>query len=131
MQRIRVLAGFIGGLGLAGCVAAAAGMGAGAAVYATDRGVESVVAAPIDKTYEAAQKAFQEYGITENKTATEQKDGTETRTLSGKTSDRDVDINLKTEGPGTKVDVVVKKTAVTWDKDFARKILNKIVADVK
>lgn len=124
MQR---LAAVIAVLGLAGCAAAAAGMGAGAAIYVTDRGVESVVAAPIDKTFEAAQAAFQEFGITENKTGTEQKEGTETRTLSGKTSDRDVDINLKTEGPGTKVDVVVKKTAVTWDKDFARKILNKIV----
>lgn len=131
MRKLNAVAQVFGALGLAGCVAAAAGMGAGAAVYATDRGVESVVAAPIDKTYEAARKAFQEYGVTENKTATEQKEGTETRTLSGKTSDRDVDINLKTEGPGTKVDVVVKKTAVTWDKDFARKILNRIVADVK
>jgi hypothetical protein len=126
---MRGLAVVIAVLGLGGCAAAAAGMGAGAAIYVTDRGVESVVAAPIDKTYEAARKAFQEFGITENKTGTEQKDGVETRSLSGKTSDRDVDINLKTEGPGTKVDVVVKKSAVTWDKDFAREILNKIVAE--
>lgn len=131
VRTMRGLAATIAVLGIGGCVAAAAGMGAGAAIYATDRGVESVVAATIDKTYQAAQKAFQEFGVTENKTATEQKDGTETRTLSGKTSDRDVDIDLKTEGPGTKVNVVVKKSAVTWDKDFARKILNKIVEDAK
>jgi hypothetical protein len=126
---MRGLVAVIAVLGLGGCAAAAAGMGAGAAIYVTDRGVESVVAAPIDKTYEAARKVFQDFGITENKTGTEQKDGVETRSLSGKTSDRDVDVNLKTEGPGTKVDVVVKKSAVTWDKDFAREILNKIVAE--
>ncbi len=121
----------IAGVGLSGCAAAAAGMGAGAAIYVTDRGVESVVAAPIDKTYEAARKAFQEFGITENKTGTEQKDGVETRSLSGKTSDRDVDISLKSEGPGTKVEIVAKKSAVTWDKDFAREILNRIVEKAK
>lgn len=131
VRNMRGLAAVIAVLGLAGCAAAAAGMGAGAAIYVTDRGVESVVAAPIDKTFDAAQKAFQEFGVTQNKTETEQKEGTEGRTLSGKTSDRDVDISLKTEGPGTKVNVVVKKTAVTWDKDFAKKILNKIVAEVK
>ena len=131
MRSIRGITAVIAVLGIGGCAAAAAGMGAGAAIYVTDRGVESVVAAPIDKTFEAAQKAFQEFGVTENKTATEQKEGTESRTLSGKTSDRDVDIDLRTEGPGTKVNVVVKKTAVTWDKDFARKILNKIVEEAK
>jgi hypothetical protein len=40
-------------------------------------------------------------------------------------------VELRNEGGNTKVDVVVKKSAVTWDKDFARQILNKIVDEAK
>ena len=49
------------------------------------------------------------------------------RTLQGKTSDREVEVELRPEGSGTKVEVVAKKTAVTWDKDLARKVLGEIV----
>ena len=36
---------------------------------------------------------------------------------------------LKPEGTSsTRVQVVAKKSAVTWDKDFARAVLDKIVA---
>jgi hypothetical protein len=115
----------------AGCVAAAAGLGAGGAIYVTERGVQSVVAAPVDRTFGIAQQTFKELGITESKTSAEQEGGTESRSLDGKIDERDVSVELKTEGPGTKVEVVVKKTAVTWDKDFARRILNRIVEQAK
>jgi len=42
-----------------------------------------------------------------------------------------VDVNLRSEGSGTHVEVVAKKTAVTWDKDLAKKILNRIVEQTK
>jgi len=112
---------------LSGCVLAAAGAGAGGAVYVTDRGAESVVAAPIAKTLEAARGAIQAFGFAETKTSSEQDGGVEKRSLEGKTSDREVEIDLRTEGSGTHVEVVVKKTAVTWDKDLAKKILSKLV----
>lgn len=118
-------------LGAGGCLAAAAGAGAAGAVYVTERGAESVVAAPVARTFDAARSAFQEFNITETKTSNEQDGGTEKRTLEGKTADRTVEVNLRSEAAGTHVDVLVKKTAVTWDKDFAKQILNKIVAEAK
>jgi Protein of unknown function (DUF3568) len=110
-----------------GCILAAAGAGAGGAVYVTDRGVESVVTAPVDRTSEAAKQAFGVLNITESRTVTEQEGGAEKRTLQGTNADREVSVNLKSEGTGTHVEVVVKKSAVTWDKDFAREVLRKIV----
>ena len=118
-------------LATSGCLLAAAGAGAGGAIYYTDRGVQSVVAAPVERTFEVTRQAFQDLGITESKAVTRQEDGSETRSLEGKTSDRDISIDLKPEGSGTKVDVVVRKSAVTWDKDFAREILNRIVEKAK
>ena len=116
---------------LSGCFLAAAGAGAGGAIYVTDRGAEAQVATPVARTLDAARSAFQEYGITETKTSSEQDGAIEKRSLEGKTSDREVAVDLKTEGSGTHVNVVVKKTAVTWDKDFAKKILNRIVEQSK
>jgi hypothetical protein len=113
------------------CLAAAAGAGAAGAVYVTERGAEAQVAAPVARTFDAARQAFQSFGITETKTSTGQDGAIEKRSLEGKTSDRDVEVDLKTEGTGTHVDVVVKKTMVTWDKDFAKRILAKIVEGTK
>jgi uncharacterized protein DUF3568 len=129
--RLLVLA--LVGLTLAssGCFLAAAGAGAGGAIYVTDRGAEAQVATPVARTLEAARSAFQEYGIAETKSSTEQDGGIEKRSLEGKTSDREVEVDLRTEGSGTHVGVVVKKSAVTWDKDFAKRILNKIVEQAK
>lgn len=110
-----------------GCLLAAAGAGAGGAVYVTARGVESVVAAPVTRTADAAHQAFGALNITESRTVTEQEGGAEKRTLQGTNSDREVSVSLKSEGTGTHVEVVVKKTSVTWDKDFAREVLRKIV----
>ena len=120
------------GTGLTGaCIAAAAGAGAAGAVYITERGAEAQVAAPVARTFDAARQAFQSFGITETKTSTDQDGAVEKRSLEGKTSDREVEVDLKTEGTGTHVDVVVKKTMVTWDKDFAKRILAKIVEATK
>ena len=126
-MRIRLLAGSLVALASGGCLAAAAGAGAAGGIYVTDRGAESTVTAPVARTYDATRAAFRSLDITETKSSTEQDGAIEKRSLEGKTDDRDVTVNLRTEGSGTRVDVLVKKTAVTWDKDFARRILNKVV----
>jgi hypothetical protein len=68
--------------------------------------------------------------IRQTKTNTQQDaDGKAKQELDGATSDRDISVTLKSEGQSsTRVQVVAKKSAVTWDKDFARAILDKIVA---
>jgi len=113
-----------------GCVAAAAG-GVGAGVYYSDRGAESLVSAPIDKVFEASRQTFQELSITETKTSSESEGGSAERQLKGTGNDRDITVTLRTEGSSTKVEVVANKSAVTWDKDLAKRILEKIVEKSK
>jgi hypothetical protein len=127
----------LGGLALAlalvassGCVAAAAG-GLGAGIYYSDRGSESLVAAPIDRVFGAAQQTFQEMGITETKSSSDSGQSSVERELKGSGHDRDVTVTLKTEGSTTRVEVVASKSAVTWDKDLAKSILEKIVEKSK
>jgi hypothetical protein len=125
--RILLLASALGSsLAAAGCIAAAAA-GAVGAVYVTERGAEAQVATPVGTTLDAARRAFQEMSITETKSSNEQDGSVEKRSLEGKTSEREIEVDLKTQGSGTHVEVVAKKTAVTWDKDLAKKILNRIV----
>ena len=116
-------------LGIAGCVVAAAGAGAGGGVYFTQRGVESVVPASLDRTYDATQQAFQQLHVRETKTTAQPGGGEEKREVEGAASDREVTVTLQSEGRGsTRVQVIAKKSAVTWDKDFARRLLETIVA---
>jgi uncharacterized protein DUF3568 len=114
----------------AGCVVAAVGAGAGGGIYFTERGVESVVPVSIDRAAGGAKRAFADLKIRQTKTNSQQDaDGSAKQELDGTTSERDVTVTLKSEGQNsTRVQVVAKKSAVTWDKDFARAILDKIVA---
>ena len=115
-----------------GCVVAAAGAGAGGGVYFTQRGVESLVAAPVDRASAATEQAFQQLGIRQTKTAVEKQEGQDKREIDGAATDREVAVTLTSAAQGsTRVQVVAKKSAVTWDKDFARSILEKIVALAK
>jgi hypothetical protein len=122
---MRLGAALAGSLLAAGCIAAAAG--AVGAVYITKRGAEALVATPVGSTLDATRRTFQEMSIAETKSSNEQDGAVEKRSLEGKTSDREVEVELKTQGSGTHVEVVAKKTAVTWDKDLAKKILSRIV----
>src|ERR1041384_1597228 len=88
---------------LAGCMVAAAGAGAGGGIYFTQRGVESVVPATVDRAATATATAFDQLKVRQTKSQVEQGEAGEQREIEG--------------------------TAVTWDKDFARSVLDKIVAN--
>lgn len=116
---------------LAGCVVAAAGAGAGGGIYLTQRGVESVVPVTVDRAASATDKAFADLKIRRTQLKTEQGDqyGPQKEEVQGTAEDRDISVTLNFESPNsTRVQVVAKKSAVTWDKDYARTILDKIVA---
>jgi len=120
-----------GGVALlvAGCFLAAAGAGAGGAIYVTERGVEAVVPASVDRASSATRQAFDQLKIHQTKSESEEREGVEQRHVEGSVRDRDVSVTLKPEGTGSaRVQVVAKTSAVTWDKDFARTILDEIVA---
>jgi uncharacterized protein DUF3568 len=112
----------------AGCLFAAAGAGAGGGIYYQGRGVESLVTSPVDRTYSAAEQAFAQLGIQRTKTSVEQEGATDRREINGAGADREVTVTLRTESGGTRIQVVARKSAVTWDKDFARTVLARIVA---
>ncbi len=116
-------------LALAACVVAAAGAGAGGGIYFTQRGAESVVPVTIDRAAAAIRQAFDELKIRETKSETEQGADGEKREVGGTAGDREISVTLTVENPrSTRVQVVAKRSAVTWDKDFARAVLDHIVA---
>jgi hypothetical protein len=122
------------GTGLAGalfaaCVVAAAGAGAGGGIYLTQRGVESLVPVAVDRAASATHQTFEALKIRQTKSETEQREQGEKRQVDGTAGDREISVTLQAESQNsTRVQVVAKKSAVTWDKDFARTILDKIVA---
>ena len=116
---------------LGGCVAAAAGAGAAGAIYVIDRGAETSLLAPVPTVEASAKRVFGEMGIKETKTSTEQEGGGEKRIIEGTLDDREISVNIETAGTGSKVVVVAKKSAVTWDKDLAKSILERIVEGTK
>ena len=116
---------------LGGCVAAAAGAGAAGAVYVSDRGAEATLPATVAVTEAAAKRTFGEMGIKEKRTIAEEGSAGLKRTLEGTLDDRDISVAIQTAGSGAKVFVVARKSAVTWDKDLAKKILEKIVEGAK
>jgi uncharacterized protein DUF3568 len=115
---------------LAGCVVAAAGAGAGGGIYFTQRGVESIVPATVERAATATTQAFGQLKVRQTKSQVEQGEEGEKTQIEGTAGDREVSVTLKAEGQNTtRVQVVAKRTAVTWDKDFARSVLDKIVAN--
>ena len=132
-HRIALLGPAMAAAGLAallgGCLVAAAGAGAGGGIYFTERGVESVVPASVDRAAAGTKQAFAALKIRETKTESQQADnGGEKREIDGTAGDRDVSVSITSNGHNTRVQVVAKTSAVTWDKDFARAVLDKIVA---
>lgn len=121
---VAAAAGFV----LMGCVVAAAGAGGG--IYLTQRGVESVVPVAVDRAATATRQAFDQLKIRQTKSQIEQGEQGEERQVEGTAGDREISVTMKVEtGSSTRVQVVAKKSAVTWDKDFARTLLDHIVAN--
>lgn len=116
------------------CLVAAAGAGAGGGIYFTQRGAEATVPANIESMTAATERAFRRFKITQTKVGSEREGESEKREIAGdaKGRDEDVTVTLRAESAGsTRVQVVARKTAVTWDKDFARAVLQEIVAGAR
>ena len=107
-------------IGTTGCVAAAAA-GAAGAIYATSRGVESLVNEPADAVAARTREVFKEMGITEEAASTKEA-GTK-REIKGKQGDLDVTVEMEQQDSATtKVDVAARKNLAEWDKDYARTV---------
>jgi hypothetical protein len=112
-------------LPMTGCLAAAAA-GAGAGVYLTTRGAESLVEGPIDQIATRARAVMNEEGIVPDASSTE--NGGDKRELKGKKGDLDVTIEMEQKSDKTtRVEVSARKNLAEWDKDYAQKVLQRIV----
>ena len=113
-------------LAAGGCFLVAAGAGAAGAIAYTNRGATSVVSGTVDQVFERAVAAFQQAGITPTGRSTEE-NGT-LRKLIGTKGEYEVtaELNRSTEST-TKVEITAKKSAVEYDKELAKDILNRML----
>ena len=113
-------------LAAGGCFLVAAGAGAAGAIAYTNRGATSVVAGSVDQVFDRAGASFQQTGITETGRTTE--DSGRQRKLIGTKGEYEVtaELNRSTDST-TKVEVTARKSAVEYDKEMAKDILNRIL----
>jgi hypothetical protein len=112
-------------LPMTGCLAAAAA-GAGAGIYLTSRGAESLVEGSIDQIATRANAVMSAEGIVPDASSTE--NGGKNRELKGKKGDLDVTIQLEQKtDKTTRVEVTARKNVAEWDKDYAQQVLQRIV----
>lgn len=111
---------------LSGCLLAAAGAGAAGAVAYNKRGAQSDIALSVDSTFTRAASAFSALMITETGRSTE--DSGATRRLTGKQGAIEVTVEMKRSTPTvTKIEVIARESAVDYDPDFAKTVLNRIL----
>ncbi len=111
---------------LPGCFVAAAGAGAGGAIYLTTRGAESLVDASVSDVARAVDRTYDEMGI--RVTDTKSEDGGTEREVKGVQGELDVTTRFEREATcSTKLEVSARKNVAEWDKDFAKRVLEKIV----
>lgn len=115
-----------GSVGCVAAVAAAAGAGAGAGIYLTTRGASSLVDGSLDAVAERTLAAFRETGV--QRTATETQEDGSGRTYRGFAEGMEVSVELARDGGAvTRVTVHAKRSTVEWDREYARRLLQRIV----
>lgn len=116
----------LAGMG-AGCVAAAAAAGAGGAVYVTSRGAEALVEGQPATLESRIRSVLERHDVAITETGTS--DGGDTMSWGGKAGELDVSVTAKRESPSTtKVTVTARRNVADWDKEFAERLLQEIVA---
>ena len=115
-----------------GCLLVAAGAGAGGGAYYSQRGAEAIVEAGFDQVVTAAQRALEQRGVRVRRTK-DKHDKDEAKRevrIEGEARDRNLTVEVRLRQTGRRavqVQVVAKRSEVTWDKDFARSVLERIV----
>jgi hypothetical protein len=110
-----------------GCFLVAAGAGAAGAIAYTNRGATSDVSGTVDQVFDRTGAAFQQAGISETGRSTE--NNGEERKLIGTKGEYEVTAELnRSSEKTTKVEVTAKKSAVEYDKELAKDVLNRILA---
>lgn len=112
---------------LGGCAVAAAGAaGAAAGIYFTSRGVGGVIEGSLDDVVRRTEIVYRDMGITIREREVDP-DGDEIE-IKGNRGGMSVDTNIRRETATTsRIEVEAQKSAVEWDQDYARDVLNRII----
>ena len=110
----------------AGCAAAAAAGAAGTGIYLTTRGAEGTVSVGIQEAAATTEEVFDDLGI---RHAGERwvKEDAELEIYGRLENDDEVTVDLERVSSGlTEVEVRVRESVASWDKETARTILEEI-----
>lgn len=111
---------------LTGCAVAAIGAGAGGGIAFTERGARGDVKGKIEHVNEQAKAVLQEMNI--QLTGNSMKDSGKEETLSGRTGGTEISVDMSQSTLDmTHIEVIVKEGTLKWNKDYAQKVLSKIV----
>lgn len=114
-------------VGLPACVVAAAGAGAGSAIHFSGHTAEAIVEQPLPNMESAAERVLRAEEIEISESRSEDKGAK--RTYEGKKGDLDVTVTIEREGEaGSKVRVTARRSLVSWDDEYAKQLLAKIIA---
>ncbi len=108
-----------------GCLAAAAGAGAAAAIHMSGNSAQSQVQGSVAAVDQRTRAVFADMGI-QVETRTEKPNGFEYR---GTADGREISVDIEAvEGGMTQVTASARRSPVEWDNDYAREIVQRIVA---
>lgn len=110
--------------GLTGCLAAAAA-GAGGAIVLRGHTAEAIVDRSVDEMADVAEEVLEAEGIDITDTRSENS-GTR-RVFEGEKEDLDITVTIRAQEAGTKVGVEAQRSPATWDDDYARELLARII----
>ncbi len=112
------------GVTAAGCLVAAAGAGALGGIHLTSQGAETDVQSSIQGTAGRVRAAFRRMGI--ELTGQSSEDSGAKREFKGSAEDLDVTVSLEVREHGTHIEVWVRRSLISWDKEYARRLVAEI-----
>lgn len=111
--------------GLSGCLVAAAA-GAGGAIVFSGHTAEAIVDRPVGEMANVAEQVMEAEGV--RVTDTRSQDSGSRRVYEGEKDELDITVTIEQDAAGTKIGVEARRSAASWDDDYARSLLAKIIA---
>jgi hypothetical protein len=114
----------LGAVSLSACLVPIAA-GAGGAVFLSGHTAEAIVERSVTDMSSAAETVLASEGVAISASHTE--DSGATRSFEGRKGDLDITVIIEREEGGTKLRVTAKRNSASWDDDYAKALLAKII----
>ncbi len=124
IQAVKLSVMLLGVVSLSGCLLAAAA-GAGGAIHFSGHTAEAIVDRSVDDMSSAAESTLASEGVSIS--ASHNEDSGATRTYEGKKDDLDITVTIERSGGGAKIRVSAQRNTASWDDDYAKELLAKII----